>query len=149
MSIQTPSGTPSENSPVPAGQAPKVYFPPVKREIKDRSAFLWLWLTILTVLTAVSIIFNVIDLINSQNALNAPSPTQLAIFGGLAVLQFFTLIGIWSWKQWGIYGFALVTVLNFVALLAFQRANYGDIPMLILSLGLLFFVTGEDQHNFD
>lgn len=149
MSIQTPSGTPSENLSTNVGQAPKVYFPPVKKELKDRSAFLWMWLTILTLLTLANLVTNVVNIIASPGALNAPPPTQLAVFAGLALLQLIALIGVWNWKQWGIYGFALAAILNFVALVGFQRANYGDIPILVLSLGLLFRVTGEDQHNFD
>jgi hypothetical protein len=167
MSLQTPSDNPSANlnaplSAPPAQNAatnitatqttpPKVYFPPVKSEYKDRSGCLWVWLTLATVLTVFSYRTVIGLAIQSltPGALNAPPTSQLAIFGAIALLNLIALLGIWRWKQWGIYGFALASILNFIALVAYNQASYIDIPALVASVGLMFVVTGEDQHHFD
>ncbi|MDZ4763175.1 MAG: hypothetical protein SGI73_01390 [Chloroflexota bacterium] len=148
MSIQTPSDNSSPN----AGQPePKVYFPPTKGEYKDRSGCLWVWLALATVLTLFSYrtVIGIAVEVFTPGTLNAPPTSKLAVFAVIALINLIALFGIWRWKQWGIYSFALASILNFVALVAYNQASYIDIPALVASVGLMFVVTGEDQHNFD
>ena len=100
-----------------------IYFHSVSQETKDRSGCLKYWL-IYAVGIAILLIYFLLPTILS----NSTWLTNAMI--GTSVLQIIFIVGIWSWKKWGVFGYV---ILNFISpIIAFF--NTGTLSQTLISL---------------
>ena len=99
-----------------------IYFHSVSRETKDRKGCLTYWLAYAAIL-ALLLIWFVPNLVS-----NTEWYRTMVI--GSSIFQIIFVVGAWLWKKWGVFGYAVVTLIS--PIIAFLRTE--SIAEVLVSL---------------
>lgn len=107
-----------------------INFHSVSRETKDRSGCLTYWLVYAAAIVILLIYFFLPNISSSTNWLTS-------VIIGVSVLQLISIIGIWFWKKWGVFGYAILNLIS--PLIAFLNTESAlqALNSLVQSLSLL------------
>jgi hypothetical protein len=79
---------------------------------------------------------------------HAPPSWYFPAVGFLSLLYFVSLIGVWTWKRWGVYDFYGVLVLSLILSIAAGYLNAVTLFSLVIPL-ILFFLIRPHWEDFE
>jgi hypothetical protein len=107
-----------------------INFHSVSRETKDRSGCLTYWLIYAAAIAVLFVYFFLPNIGSSSNWL-----TSTII--GISVLQLISIAGIWAWKKWGVFGYAILNLIAPIIAFLNTESILQTFVSLIQSLSLL------------
>jgi len=120
-----------------------IYYYSVSRETKDRKGCLTYWLIFAAALAVLLIYFFLPNIHSSSNWLTS-------IIIGFSVLQLISITGIWSWKKWGVFGYAILNLISpIIAFLNTESVLQAFISLIqTLSLLLVLYLLVRPKWQF-
>ena len=118
-----------------------ISFHSVSRETKERGGCLTYWLAY-AVIIALLVVYFAPNLISN-------TPWFLNASIGITVFQIIFIVGIWLWKKWGVFGYALITfiapIVTFLRVASISETFISLIQSLSLILVLYLLVKPKWQ----
>jgi len=123
-------------------------------EYKDRGTCLTLWLFVSIFFASISLIGGLCVIFTASNSstsndINSSFYVSAVLLFGVIALFLVSCIAIWNWKEWGIWGFVVATILSPIVETLSGRADVSDFIAPFIQLGIFYFLIRSRWSYFE